>query len=118
MKYQRILILIVIVLFGISACSQITKDQLINEKIIGKWKAVDSVLFRGIEIEFLTDHRVILTIANGGKQNGEYEIVDSTITFSIGDAPPFNMNYRFEDDYLILIPAGQTTENRYKKYEE
>jgi hypothetical protein len=118
MKYQITLILIIIVLSGINACGQITKNHLDNEKITGKWKAVDSVSFRGKKIEFLPGYRVILTTANGAKQSGEYEINDSTITFSIGDAHPFNMIIRFERDNLILITPGEKTENRYMKKEE
>ena len=118
MNYQIALTLIIIVLSGINGCSQITKNHLDNGKITGKWKAVDSVSFRGKEIEFLPGYRVILNTANDAKQSGEYEINDSTITFSIGDAPPFNMIIRFDRDYLILITPGEKIENRYIKNDE
>lgn len=112
------IMVIVFSLCGIAACSQISIEGTVNEKLMGKWSAVDSTSFRGKEIEFLPGNQVVLTIANGGQQQGQYEINDSTITFSIGDAPPFNMNFRFERDKLILNAPGEKVETRYEKINE
>ncbi len=100
-----------------NACCQVSSSSTNAEKLMGKWEAVDSTSFRGKEIEFHPDHQVTLILANGGRQEGQYELKDNTITFSIGDAPPFTMNYRFEDDELYLSSPDRT-ETRYKKLQE
>ncbi|HSD64818.1 MAG TPA: hypothetical protein VLB50_13530, partial [Ignavibacteriaceae bacterium] len=118
MLNKKIIIVIVFSLCDLAACSQISMEGTVNEKLMGKWSAVDSTSFRGKEIEFLPGNQVVLTIANGGQQQGQYEINDSTITFSIGDAPPFNTNFRFEGDNLILNAPGEKAETRYEKINE
>lgn len=115
MRLRAILTLGIPLLFIMNACGQVYSDQTIAEKIIGKWRAADSTTFRGKEIEFLPDHQVKLILANGGVQPGQYEINGNVITFSIGDAPPFNMNFRFEDKDLYLSFPNDKSETKYIK---
>lgn len=115
MKYRIFLILGILLLFLMNACGQVSSNQTDTEKLIGKWKAADSTSFRGKEIEFLPDHQVKLILAGGGEQTGQYEIKGNTIIFSIGDAPPFIMNFRLEDIDLFLAFPDDRSENKYVK---
>jgi hypothetical protein len=115
MKLRIILTSAIPLLLLMSACGQVGSNQTNTEKLIGKWKAADSTSFRGKEIEFLPDHEVKLTLADGGVQDGQYEIQRNAITFSIGDAPPFNMNFRFDDDSLYLAFPDTKVETKYIK---
>ncbi len=117
MKYRIIFTLGIPLIFLMNACCQVSNDQTNTEKLIGKWKTADSTSFRGKEIEFSSDHQVTLILANGGQQNGQYEIKENTITFSIGDAPPFTVNFRFEDDQLYLLIPDRI-ETRYIKLQQ
>ncbi len=118
MKYRLLLTLGIPLLILMNACCQVSSDQTSTEKLIGKWKAADSTSFRGKEIEFLPDHQVTLTLANGGHQKGQYEIKENTIIFSIGDAPPFSMYFRFEDGQLLLTIPDTRSETKYIKQNE
>ncbi len=115
MKYRIILTLGIPIIFLMNACGQVSSSRINSEKLIGIWKAVDSTSFRGKEIEFHPDHQVTLILANGGRQDGQYELKDNTIIFSIGDAPPFTMNFRFEDDQLYLSAPGNQSVTEYSK---
>ncbi len=116
MNYKLKLLSVLMLLLIISSCSQSGNTQTETDKLIGKWKTTGQTSFRGKEIEFLPDHQVTLVLADGGRQSGQYEVKDSIITFSIGDAPPFKMNFRFEDDKLILT-STQNIETVYEKNE-
>jgi hypothetical protein len=118
MKYRIILTLGIPLLFLMNACCQISSEQTNTERLLGKWSVADSVSFRGKEIEFLPDHQVTLILANGGRQDGQYEIRENTIIFSIGDAPPFAMNFRFEAGQLFLSSPGGSPEMKYLKTKE
>jgi hypothetical protein len=118
MKYRALLTLVIPLLFLMSACGQVSNSSTNAEKLMGKWKAVDSTSFRGKQIEFHPDHQVTLILVNGGQQDGQYELKDNTITFSIGDAPPFTMNYRLEDDQLYLVSSDSLSETKYTKLNE
>ena len=102
-------------LFLMNTYGQVSSDSAASGMIIGKWKAADSTTFRGKEIEFLPDHQVNLILANGGIQDGQYEMKGNVITFSIGDAPPFNMNFRLEDRNLYLAFPDDKAETKYIK---
>ena len=115
MRLRIILTLSIPLLFFMNACGQAGNDRVNTEKLIGHWKAADSTAFRGKEIEFLPDHQVKLILANGGEQPGQYEINGNVITFSIGDAPPFNLNFRLEDKDLYLSFPDSNTETKYIK---
>ncbi|HKB86996.1 MAG TPA: hypothetical protein VKD08_12540 [Ignavibacteriaceae bacterium] len=115
MKERIILIIAGLFLFLFHACSQIDKEQTDTEKLMGRWKAAETTSFKGKEIEFLPDHQVKLILENGGEPMGQYEIKENTIIFSIGDAPPFTMNYRIEDKYLYLSSPGEEAETKYLK---
>ncbi len=115
MRLRTILTLGIPFLFLMNACGQVRNDQINTEKLIGKWKAADSTTFRGKEIEFLPGRQVKLILASGGEQPGQYEINGNIITFSIGDAPPFNMNFRFEDEDLYLYFPNDKNETKYIK---
>lgn len=118
MKYRVLLTLSIPLLFLMNTCCQVSTSTTNTEKLIGKWKAADSTSFRGKEIEFHSDHQVTLILAGGGQQNGQYELKDNTIIFSIGDAPPFTMNFRFEDDQLYLSSPDSQSEITYIKQNE
>ena len=118
MRIRIILTLGIPLLFLINACGQVSNNQTNTEKLMGKWKAADSTTFRGKEIEFLPDHQVKLILAEGGEQPGQYEINGNVLTFSIGDAPPFDMNFRFEDGYLYLSFPDTEVETKYIKLNE
>jgi hypothetical protein len=115
MKYRIIITLAIPLFVLMNACCQVSSDQTNTENLIGKWKAADSASFRGKEIEFQPDHQVVLVLADGGQQNGQYEIKENTIIFSIGDAPPFTMNFRFEDNQLYLSSSNDQSEIKYTK---
>ena len=115
MRLRMILTLAVPLLLFMNACGQVSSDRALTAVIIGKWKAADSTTFRGKEIEFLPDHQVNLILANGGIQDGQYEMKGNVITFSIGDAPPFNMNFRLEDGNLYLAFPDDKAETKYIK---
>ena len=118
MKNKLILSFIILLICGIDACSQVVKEQSVNDKLIGKWKTTDSTSFRGKEIEFLPGQQVLLILAGGGEQNGQYEVNNNTIIFSIGDAPPFKMDFRFENDNLILSSLNDNAEIEYYRHNE
>ncbi len=118
MKYRIILILGLPLIFLMNACCQMNSDQTNTEKLIGKWKAANTTSFRGKEIEFHPDHQVTLVLADGGHQDGQYELKDNTITFSIGDAPPFTMNYSLEGNQLYLTDPGNLSQTKYTKLNE
>ncbi len=118
MTQRIILSLAGLLLFFFQACGQIDNKQTDTEKLIGKWKAAESTSFKGKEMEFLPDHRVKLTLENGGEPMGQYEIKENTIIFSIGDALPFTMNYRIEDKYLYLSFPGEKTETKYLRLDD
>ncbi len=118
MRYRIFLISGIPLLFLMNACCQVCSSQTDTEKLIGKWKAADSTTFRGKEIEFLPDHQVKLMLAGGGEQNGQYEIKGNAIIFSIGDAPPFTMYFRLEDNSLFLTFPDALTENKYVKSDD
>lgn len=105
-------------LFLMNACGQVGGSRTNTEMILGKWYAADSTSFRGKEIKFTADHQVQLTLADGGVQDGQYEIEGNTIVFSIGDAPPFTMNFRLENNELFLSFPDTGTENKYVKQDE
>lgn len=115
MNYRIILTFGIPLLFLMNACCQVSSSQTATEKLIGKWKAADSTSFRGKEIEFFPDHQVRLILADGGEQDGQYEINGNTIIFSIGDAPPFTMNFRIADNNLFLAFPDVQSENKYVK---
>ena len=116
MRLRIIFILGIPLLIFMNACGQVSSDRALTAGITGKWKAADSTAFRGKEIEFLPDHQVNLILANGGVQDGQYEIKGNVITFSIGDAPPFNMNFRMEEDGdLYLAFPDDKAETKYIK---
>ena len=115
MRYRIFLISGIPLLFLMNACCQVSSNQTDTENLMGKWKAADSTSFRGKEIEFLPDHQIKLTLAGGGEQSGQYEIKGNTIIFSIGDAPPFTMNFRLEDNNLFLAFPDDQSENKYVK---
>jgi hypothetical protein len=115
MRSIIVLTSVILLLLFINACGQVSNNQTTTDKLIGKWKAADSTSFREKEIEFLPDHQVTLILANGGKQNGQYEVNGNIITFSIGDALPFNMNFRIEDGNLFLSASGEVPETKYIK---
>ncbi len=118
MKYRIILTLGIPLIFLMNVCCQVNSSRTNTEKLMGKWEAVNSTSFRGKEIEFQPDHQVTLILANGARQDGQYEVKENTITFSIGDAPPFTMNYRFEEDQLYLTSPDGSSETKYVKQNE
>jgi len=118
MKYRLLLTLGIPLLFLMNACCQVSSDKTNTEKLIGEWKAADSTSFRGKQIVFLPDHQVTLVLSNGGRQSGQYEIKENTIIFSIGDAPPFTMSFRFEDDQLLLTIPDTQLETKFIKQNE
>jgi hypothetical protein len=115
MKYSIIFTFGIPLLFLMNACCQVSSSQTATEKLIGKWKAVDSTSFRGRGVEFFPDHQVTLLLADGGKQDGQYEIKENIIIFSIGDAPPFTMKFRLADNNLFLAFPDVQSENKYVK---
>ena len=115
MSYKLKLFPVLVFLLMMSSCSQSENTQYDADSLIGKWKTTEATSFRGKEVEFFPDHQVTLTLANAGKPVGQYETHNNTIIFSIGDAPPFKMNFRFEDDKLILISPEDNAETRYQK---
>lgn len=118
MRNGMFLISGIALLFLINACSPVSSSRTDTEKLIGNWKAADSTAFRGKEIEFFPDHQVNLMLAGGGEQNGQYEIKGNAIIFSIGDAPPFTMYFRLEDDNLFLSFPDAPAENKYVKSDD
>ncbi len=118
MRYGIFLISGIVLLCLINACSQAGSIRTDTEKLVGKWKAADSTAFRGKEIEFFPDHQVNLMLAGGGEQNGQYEIKGNAIIFSIGDAPPFTIYFRLEDDNLFLSFPDSPAESKYVKSDD
>jgi hypothetical protein len=114
MNHKIKLIPVLVLLFIVSSCSQSGTTKTDTERLVGKWKAAEQTSFRGKEIEFTPGRQVVLTLEDGGKQNGQYEVNDNIITFSIGDAPPFKMYFRFENGNLFLT----TTQNIQTTYEK
>ena len=115
MRLRIIFTLGIPLLFLMNTYGQVSSDSAASGMIIGKWKAADSTAFRGKEIEFLPDNQVNLILANGGKQEGQYEIKGTVITFSIGDAPPFNMHFRLENGDLYLAFPENKAVTKYVK---
>ena len=117
MKLTVILILSFPLFSLMNTCCHVSIFQSNTEKLLGIWKTADSTSFRGKEIEFSPDHQVILILTDGSEQNGQYEITGNVITFSIGDAPPFKMNFRFENDVLYLTFPDTQAETHYSQLE-
>jgi hypothetical protein len=118
MRYRIIFTLSISLLFMMNACCHISSTRINTEIILGKWYAADSTSFRGKEIEFTPDHQVRLTLVDGSIQEGQYEMRGNSVVFSIGDAPPFIMNFKLGNDELILTFPDTGIENKYVKPNE